>query len=94
MLAAQTGCGGGNGGCAGGDGKKRPRRDRNGKQPFSFPSTPHPCCPSPSTRHCTLAVLLLPPDTAPCIHTLAVLLLLSDAAPSPSFSSSLTQHPS
>eukprot|EP00961_Rhodomonas_salina_P171281 2309293-Rhodomonas_salina.1 len=77
MLAAQTGCGGGNGGCAGCDGKKRPRRDRNGKQPFSFPSTPHPCGPSPSTRHCTLAVLLLPPDTAPLR----------------SFSSSPTPHP-
>eukprot|EP00961_Rhodomonas_salina_P266352 3600579-Rhodomonas_salina.1 len=49
MLDAQTGCGGGNGGRAGGDGKKRQCRDRNGKQPDGTYS--HPECTKCGRHH-------------------------------------------
>eukprot|EP00961_Rhodomonas_salina_P248918 3364100-Rhodomonas_salina.1 len=45
MLVAQKGCGcGGNGGRAGWDGKKRPRRDSNGKQSDGTMTYTHPEC--------------------------------------------------
>eukprot|EP00961_Rhodomonas_salina_P136980 1842565-Rhodomonas_salina.1 len=52
MLVAQKGCCcGGNGGRAGSDGKKRPRRDCNGKQPDGTTTYSHPKCTKCGRHH-------------------------------------------
>eukprot|EP00961_Rhodomonas_salina_P020879 281044-Rhodomonas_salina.1 len=52
MLVAQKGCsGGGNGGRAGCDGKKRQHRDRNGKQPDGTTIYTHPECTKCGLHH-------------------------------------------